>query len=128
MAFEASRSPHPEVRGWIGVEGIYDLKSLAKRWPAYPEWFLNRAFGPSSQEWPEWRTLRSTVPWLVVHSNEDELVDRGQSETFVEHLRKQKVPAEMRRLEAGSHFGVLDRLVQPGSESAGLLKWMEALP
>lgn len=103
--------------GFVGLEGIYDLPHLAKRWPGYPSWFLNNAFGPNQASWPAAsptrRKLVSRAPWLVVHSKGDELVDEGQADGWIAHLRAAGVPVEVLRPEGETHFAVVGNLSRP---------------
>ncbi|RZA01044.1 MAG: alpha/beta hydrolase [Proteobacteria bacterium] len=111
---------NPNVKGFVGIEGIYDLPKLAERWPTYPDWFLKKAFG-DAKNWPAASPARLTphgkAPWLLIHSAKDELVDAGQSEIFAEHLAKQKVPVNLLVLPTGSHEEVIQRFGQPTEES-----------
>ena len=95
--------------GYIGLEGIYDIPALAMRWPTYPQWFLNRAFGEAKA----WAAASPTLlknadhrPWLVIHSHKDELVDTAQSVGFAKAMRKQGVSAEYVEVPFKSHFDV----------------------
>ncbi len=103
--------------GFVGLEGIYDLPVLAKRWPTYPQWFLNDAFGPDQSTWaaasPTRTKLASHAPWLVVQSQDDELVDAGQADGFVAHLRASSVPVQTLRPKGETHFAVVGRLATP---------------
>lgn len=108
---------NPAVKGFVGLEGIYDLPKLAARWPTYPDWFLKKAFG-EAKNWarasPARRDPLGRAPWLLVHSAQDELVDTAQSEAMRDHLKEKKVSAELLTLDAGSHDEVVRRFGQPG--------------
>ena len=99
--------------GYIGFEGIYDIPTLAIRWPTYPQWFLTKAFG-DAKSWAQASPARlknaDHRPWLVIHSHKDELVDTGQSTEFAKAMRKQGVPAEYVEVPFKSHFGVVTGL------------------
>ena len=99
------------VRGFIGLEGIYDLPSLAKRFPDYVEWFLTKAFG-SADAWtkasPTLRPVINSAPWLLVHSPADELVDPAQTDHFAAHLRGKP---EVVKPAGLTHSGVLEELI-----------------
>ena len=103
--------------GFVGMEGIYDLPALAKRWPSYPSWFLNKAFGADQGTWaaasPTRAATVSPKPWLVVHSKGDELVDVGQADGFVAFLRRMHVPAQVLKPEGKTHDGIVGSLASP---------------
>jgi acetyl esterase/lipase len=103
--------------GFVGLEGIYDIPDLAKRWPTYPDWFLKKAFGTDPSAWPKASPTRlklvSKRPWLIVHSSGDELVDVGQAEGFADHLKQSGVQVEMLRPEGKTHFAVVTSLSDP---------------
>jgi len=113
------------VVGFVGLEGIYDIPNLAKRWPTYPNWFLNRAFGTDQTKWAAASPTRLNVvgkaPWLLVHSKGDELVDMGQMDDFAAHLEKAGVSVKTLRPEKKSHDGVVAGLSQPGDEVAAAI-------
>lgn len=46
IAFWASQNQISFIKGFIGLEGIYDLNNLAQKWPTYPKLFLNSEFLP----------------------------------------------------------------------------------
>lgn len=115
IAFLDSAFLEQGVKGYIGLEGIYDLPDLAKKWPTYKEQFLKAEFGPeknwveaSPARWP----LKSKAPWLLIHSEKDELVDPQQTENFAGHLRNLGIPLEIMILKTESHFGVVDSLAE----------------
>ena len=99
--------------GFVGLEGIYDVPALARRWPTYPRWFLNDAFGPDPASWPTPGAVVSHAPWLLVHSEGDELVDRGQTDGFAAHLENAGVRVEVLRPQGESHDGVVRNLARP---------------
>ena len=105
--------------GFVGLEGIYDVPDLARRWPTYPDWFLKKAFGPEAG-WPAAsptrRKLAAQTPWLLVHSKGDELVDMGQMEAYAAHLKASGVPYDELRPEAETHDGVVAGLANPDDE------------
>jgi acetyl esterase/lipase len=110
------------VRGFVGIEGIYDLPALVQRFPQYREDFLAMAFGSDERGWekasPQRLPLRTLRPWLLIHSREDELVDEPQSRRFADALQAAGVKADYALLARGSHFGVLAQLVEP-ADAAG---------
>jgi kynurenine formamidase len=110
------RSAIQHVKGFIGLEGIYDVPSLIKVWPKYAEWFVNLTFG-KKENWaaasPQFMHASSPSRWLVVHSRGDELVDLAQSQHFVTHLREGKNSVDYFEPGAGSHFGVVETLSDP---------------
>lgn len=111
---------NPAVKGFIGVEGIYDLPNLAERWPTYPDWFLKKAFGPL-ENWGKASPSRlkplGKAPWLLIHSTADELVDAGQSETFAKHLRAEKITVKGFYPEVGTHDEMVKHFGEAGAKS-----------
>ncbi len=104
------------TKSYIGIEGIFDLIDLERRWPEYREWFLETAFGPRSL-WeaasPARLPISSRSPWLLVHSASDELVDAGQTTSFRLRLEGCGTPAEFWDPGPKSHFGVVEDLSDP---------------
>ncbi len=107
------------IRGYIGLEGIYDLPELVRRFPSYRVDFLQVAFGSDETAWraasPQQLPMTHRRPWLLVHSQHDELVDVEQSRRFKAALDSKSVPAQWLLLSRGSHFGVIRELSQSGS-------------
>lgn len=121
------------IRGFIGIEGIYDLPALVSRWPSYREDFVSTAFGRDDKAWaaasPQRLALSGTRPWLLIHSAQDELVDEPQSRRFADALRAAGVPVEYALVQKGSHFGVLGQLGDPTSAlGAQLLRFLRPTP
>ncbi|ELR11615.1 esterase LipO, putative [Acanthamoeba castellanii str. Neff] len=116
------------VAGWIGIAGIYDLPRLHADFPTYKEHFLDFAFGEDESKWrdasPQFlsHTGRSTSPWLVVHSEEDELVNTAQPVHWVQHLEALGVPVQY-HLEAkgGRHWDGVNSLAHPADSSLARL-------
>ncbi len=116
--------------GFVGLEGIYDVPQLAERWPKYPDWFLKKAFG-DERGWagasPTRAKVASRVPWLLVHSKADELVDVPQTEEFARHLRSAGVRVDVFTPDQGSHDGVVKGLAEADSEVAGaIMRFVDA--
>jgi|GEM_PF-5219582 len=122
IAFWNAAHANPAVKGFIGLEGIYDLTNLVKVWPGYRDWFVSAEFGSDASKWPAASpatlTMKSKVPWLVLHSAKDELVDAAQSSDFVKHLESQKIPAQLVELKSESHFGAVSSLGNASSDAA----------
>ena len=113
IAFWAAR--HAEaVAGFVGLEGIYDVAKLARRWPEYPAQFLDAEFGQSPAARlaasPARLDLKNKARWLLVHAGGDELVDAPQTESFADRLKIQHIAAE--RFDPGplDHFAVIESL------------------
>lgn len=107
------------IRGYIGLEGIYDLPELVRRFPSYRVDFLQVAFGGDETGWraasPQHLNIAHRRPWLLVHSQHDELVDVEQSRRFKGALDAKSVPVQWLLLSRGSHFGVIRELTRPDS-------------
>lgn len=111
------------LRGFVGLEGIYDLGELVRRFPSYRVEFLQAAFGSDETTWQKaspLQLLASPVtgvlqkrPWLLVHARSDELVDFEQSRLFQKALEKQAVPVRFTTPDRGSHFSVIGELISP---------------
>jgi len=116
---DAGVLPPSMPKGFIGLEGIYDVPLLVQTWPTYREWFVDKAFTCEST-WdkgsPTHRHVVIGAPWLVAHSAEDELVDMAQSTTFVKHLALEKVPAKLLDDLTGSHDEVISDFSSPLGE------------
>jgi kynurenine formamidase len=102
------------IRGYIGLEGIYDLPELVRRFPSYRVDFLQVAFGSDETTWrgasPQHMAMTHRRPWLLIHSQNDELVDVEQSRRFKAALESKSVPTGWVLLSRGSHFGVIREL------------------
>lgn len=107
------------IRGYIGLEGIYDLPELVRRFPSYRVDFLQVAFSSDESTWraasPQHLSISHRRPWLLVHSQNDELVDVEQSRRFKNVLDSKSVPLQWLLLSRGSHFGVIRELSTSGS-------------
>ena len=111
------------LRGFVGLEGIYDLNELVRRFPSYRVDFLQAAFGSDETNWqkasPQHLVLSGIGmhrrPWLLVHARTDELVDLEQSRHFSKALEKQSIPVRFVSPERGTHFGVIGELATPQS-------------
>lgn len=114
---EIFQSLKQKPKGYIGLEGIYDVVALVKRWPGYKDWFLTKAFGPD-ELWaaasPTLMKVLAKEPWLVVHSLEDELVDTDQSMKWAEHVGK---AATYFQVSGPTHFGITESLGASGDKT-----------
>ena len=86
---------YSSIKGIIGVEGIYDIPYMDQIWPKYKDWFIINAFGSDLDTWkdasPQFQDpqVEHLVPYLILHSEKDELLDVPQSLRFAEYLRNQ---------------------------------------
>ncbi|KXS17141.1 alpha/beta-hydrolase [Gonapodya prolifera JEL478] len=112
------------VKGVMGVQGIYDVPQLIKTWPSYRD-FIEMAFGAEngggweagSPQFMPAPTGRALPIYWVVHSPEDELVDKDQAQMYFNHLKTLhgdgvQVVLEQKRLHlhtsvSGKHFEML---------------------
>lgn len=102
------------IAGAIGLEGIYDIPALVKRWPDYRGDFIALAFGSeigwSAASPQSYCNGKEKTPWLVIHSPKDELVDMPQSENFVKALKAKSVEVSFFKNLESSHFGTVTNL------------------
>ena len=121
MAAWLAAESHDFIKGFVGLQGIYDIPSLVSEWPTYREWFIEAAFG-GEEGWagasPTRRPVVSNAPWLVVHASGDELVDGGQSSLWLATLQANGVPAEVFDPGDVSHFDVVHNLSKTGDPTA----------
>ena len=80
------------VSGVFLSEGIYDIDLLLQSFPAYREQFINLAFGikdnyaeDSTTRYPR-RPSSGHPVWMIIHSDNDSLVDLAQPQSFYDHL------------------------------------------
>ena len=125
ISFWNSKYSNKRVKGFVGIEGIYDIPKLVQRWPDYQDQFIQSEFG-AEDKWaaasPARLKMQSKAPWLVIQSGRDELVEMGQSTAFVDHLKAEKTPVELKVLKVLSHFGAVDSLGDPQSGAAKALR------
>lgn len=114
------------VRHYIGLQGIYDLTSILKDFGNdYLTYMIAPAFGWSAESHEkasptktvldisngQLPTPEQAIPWTLVWSDKDTMVNKRQSEEFEAALKAVKVPVTHDVLspddaEAGSHHGV----------------------
>ncbi|EGF80526.1 hypothetical protein BATDEDRAFT_35154 [Batrachochytrium dendrobatidis JAM81] len=110
------------IRGVIGIEGIYSLSDLAKTFPTYVPWFIERAFMRDPLLWdkasPKEVAISMlsekshiadvTLPrYLLIHSPEDELVNMEQTNDYAAALQSINVDVEVCINISGSHDDIL---------------------
>ncbi|MDF1662291.1 MAG: alpha/beta hydrolase [Planctomycetota bacterium] len=121
------------IAGAIGLEGIYDIPGLIKRWPDYRGDFIALAFGSelgwSAASPQSYCNGKEKAPWLVIHSPKDELVDMPQSENFVKALTTKGVTTTFFNKLDSSHFGTVQDLgSKKGRETeAQIVKFIKGL-
>jgi len=123
------KAPLNAIKGWIGIEGIYDIPSLVKTFPTYQAWFIDLAFGTQQQSWkqasPQLLSITQKTPWLLVHSPEDELVDMPQTLKFAEHLKAGGVSTNLITEIRNTHYGVIRAVGSEGDPTtAAILKFI----
>ncbi|KAJ1979938.1 hypothetical protein H4R34_002640 [Dimargaris verticillata] len=106
----------PWVQGVIGIAGLYHLPRLLQTFPSYHSYYV-RAFQDQPELWercsPELVVLSPNhprVPWLVLHSSEDELVDVSQAHGMVAYLKAAAFPVHSHYSLAGTHDGLLETM------------------
>jgi acetyl esterase/lipase len=106
-----------DAAGVIALAGIYDIPELINRWPRYQDDFIAGAFGKNKKKWAEASPLtyvRDTpVPWLIIHSPEDELIDLNQSQAFVDKLNAAEDKVTFVNHFYKNHFSTIMDLVKP---------------
>ena len=129
IAFWSTLYSDQNIKGFIGLEGIYDLPNLLKVWPDYKVAFISSAFGETNNlalASPTRLKIKSPSPWLILHSEKDELVDVAQSMDFHQHLLNQKLSSELVLLKTENHFGVIESLKKRDSAATkGLLAFVK---
>ena len=118
------------VKGLVGIAGIYDLPNLAATYPTYKAWFIQSAFGPE-KNWPAASPQRAAsktkLPWLLIHSTEDELVSAKQSLDFRDHLKKEKADVEVLLLKDQKHFTAVEELGGASEATKALTRFISRL-
>jgi acetyl esterase/lipase len=108
-------------KGFIGLEGIYDIPDLQSKFPTYQGWFLEKAFGPDTN-WPEAsprrRPIKILAPWLVVQSTQDTLVDQSQADKFAAHLKEGGVQVTIQSAALGDHDAVVTSMSEMSNQTA----------
>jgi acetyl esterase/lipase len=81
------------VRGVGFSEGIFDIDTLLKSFPAYRDWFIRETFG-SLATYDRYSITRMAlrdgakhIRWMILHSKGDTLVDILQSQAIYDHLQ-----------------------------------------
>ncbi|KAF8978786.1 Kynurenine formamidase [Entomortierella lignicola] len=125
---------HSAIRGVIGVEGIYNVDSLLRRWPSYRD-FVIQAFGsdpealingsPDGQRVPSSQTFAISY-YAVIQSNQDELVEREQAIEYYSHLQSiaGASAADKVILEFGD-WGSHDDMLQTAKFTQTITKYIE---
>lgn len=81
------------VQGVVFSEGIYDIDTLLRSFPAYRDWFICDTFGdlPTYDRYSvtkmTHREEANHIYWFIVHSKGDTLVDSLQSQAMYDHLQ-----------------------------------------
>lgn len=123
------------VKGYLGFAGVYDVEQFARvkgHEDQYQSQFIIPAFGKDPKVWreasPVRRKFKKAAPWLIVHSEDDELVPFSQAQEFADHLKKQGVPTETLWLQKMSHsdtVGVLSLKNHPTTQK--VLSWLKKI-
>lgn len=100
-AVTPSLTPSPAllraVKAIVMSEGIYDLDLLISHFPDYQSWFIAPAFGGLESYIPfavtAYALRRSSIKWLLIHSQGDTLVDSPQSDKMLDHLKSEYGPS-----------------------------------
>ncbi|KAG0221512.1 Alpha/Beta hydrolase protein [Mortierella sp. GBAus27b] len=111
---------HSAIRGVIGVEGIYNVDRLLKRWPSYRD-FVIQGFGekpealvhgsPDGQQLPAGVSV--VLPdYAVIHSNQDELVEPDQAKEYFSYLQSIAGDTKDRLVLEFGDWGTHDAMLQ----------------
>ena len=112
---QISKDAYSSIKGIVGIEGIYDIPFMCEKWPAYPEWFVENAFGKDREIWkqasPQYMVtqLENFIPYMLLFSDNDELLDKEQTTRYADSLRNKgynRVSLDLTSL-IGAHDGVL---------------------
>jgi kynurenine formamidase len=118
IAFWNTAFTNSAVKGFIGLEGIYDLPLLLKKWPAYEDQFITAEFGKERESVsPARLKAKSKTRWLLIQSKEDELVDGAQTQVFKTFLDDQKISTRLVET-SGTHFDAVSQLEKADSTIA----------
>jgi len=78
------------VKGFVGIQGIYDLKQYIKDFPSFLE-EISYSQGTDTTKWESPQFLSSIIkkcPWLLIHSLDDDWVLVNQTENYANHLKQ----------------------------------------
>ncbi|KAI9302992.1 Alpha/Beta hydrolase protein [Cunninghamella echinulata] len=110
LLLEPTQYSIPYVKGIIGADGIYDLPLLLKTFPTYMD-FISQAFGDDTSNYlsasPISKSSSSLVPVLILQSLEDQLIDIGQAESILNHLKKLNINAILDTTLKGDHYDMI---------------------
>lgn len=109
------------IKGIICIEGLYDLISLLEDFEDYLKWVVLPAFPNDKTIWTNHSpthifklqkgSIEKVMPkFLVIYSNNDELVNRRQGIEFVESLKECGIQTEYLELnddKNATHYGVV---------------------
>ncbi|CAO3609963.1 unnamed protein product [Cunninghamella blakesleeana] len=95
LLLEPTQYSIPFVKGIIGADGIYDIPLLLKTFPDYMD-FISQAFGMNTSHYFNYSPVGlnpssipyASIPILILQSLDDKLIDVGQAESIVNHLKK----------------------------------------
>eukprot|EP01097_Dermamoeba_algensis_P009417 TRINITY_DN661_c0_g1_i1.p1 TRINITY_DN661_c0_g1~~TRINITY_DN661_c0_g1_i1.p1 ORF type:complete len:267 (+),score=34.73 TRINITY_DN661_c0_g1_i1:32-832(+) len=119
------------IRGWVSLQGIFDLVQLQADFPDYKGYFIDFAFGANQETWklasPQHScpSSYSKSPWLIFHSTEDELVNLLQSSNFGKKLQELDIPYELLAENRGKHFDVVNNLTKDSPITTTIIKFIQ---
>ncbi|KAJ2721414.1 hypothetical protein GGI07_003979 [Coemansia sp. Benny D115] len=105
------------IKSVLGIGGIYDIPGLLSRYPSYLD-FVDMAFTPNQYKDASPVNAAASmavaqvknIPFMVVNSTTDELIDAGQAERFARALEQSGFKTELRiNSDIGDHYGQLER-------------------
>ncbi|CAO3625112.1 unnamed protein product [Cunninghamella echinulata] len=119
LLLEPTQYSIPYIKGIIGADGIYDLPLLLKTFPTYLD-FISQAFGDDASNYmdasPISKLLSSSssslvspysIPVLVLQSLEDQLIDIGQAQSIINHLKKLNINVTLDTTLKGDHYDMI---------------------
>lgn len=116
---EFLKSDQKKIKGFIGIDGIYDIPKIVQDFPQYKTEFIQTAFGTQSKKWeeasPQLKKISNHAPWLIIHSTGDEMVNMVQAKEFVDTLRLNGVNVEFSDPKTLSHNAVITKIPEAGN-------------
>lgn len=106
------------IKSVIGIEGIYDLPTILEDYPDYLAWVVDPAFGKNPKVYSEASPTtiikrinnsesNYNIPWIIVWSEYDELVNKRQGDDFSKALNQHSITNQNLVLTDSKEFQLL---------------------